>query len=89
MTKKRYWTQFGYSSQDALRGWDLDKNINSRTSPWSSQTKYYMENIVKNSSLFFKEGFWYGDNLHVVRQKEHKNWDEVMERVNVILENNL
>lgn len=32
---------------------------------------------------------WYGDNLHVVRQKEHKNWDKVMERVNVILENNL
>lgn len=70
MTKKRYWTQFGYSSQDALRGWDFNNDTKSRTSPWSSQTKYYMENIVKNSSLFFREGFWYGDSLQCAL-KEH------------------
>lgn len=71
MTKKRYWTQFGYSPQDALRGWDFDNKLNSRTSPWSSQTKYYMESIVKNSSLFFiDKGFWYDGGLQCML-KEH------------------
>lgn len=60
MTKKRYWTQFGYTSQEAMWGWKTEYRAGVRTAPWSSQTKYYMENIVKCSSLFLEEDslFW-------------------------------
>jgi hypothetical protein len=58
MTKKRYWTQFGYTPQEAMCGWkEKEQTI---TAPWSSQTMYYMENIVECSSLFLVDHsiFW-------------------------------
>jgi hypothetical protein len=57
MTKKRHWTQFGYTPQEALASWESKVQI---TAPWSSQTKYYMEDIVKCSSLFLVDHsiFW-------------------------------
>ena len=56
MTKKRYWTQFGYTPQEAMCGWKKQ----TVTAPWSSQTKYYMEGIVECSSLFLVDHsiFW-------------------------------
>jgi hypothetical protein len=29
---------------------------------------------------------WYGENMHVVRQKLYKNWDDVAERVNLLID---
>ena len=58
MTKKRYWTQFGYTPQEALAA-GISK-VQTITAPWSSQTKYYMEGIVECSSLFLVDHsiFW-------------------------------
>jgi len=58
MTKKRYWTQFGYTPQEAFGGWG--STTQKITAPWSSQTKYYMEGIVECSSLFLVDHsiFW-------------------------------
>jgi hypothetical protein len=58
MTKKRYWTQFGYTPQEALAA-GISK-VQTVTAPWSSQTKYYMEGIVECSSLFLVDHsiFW-------------------------------
>jgi hypothetical protein len=58
MTKKRYWTQFGYTPQEAMCGWK--EKVQTTTAPWSSQTKYYMEGIVECSSLFLVDHsiFW-------------------------------
>ena len=58
MTKKRYWTQFGYTPQEALAA-GISK-VQTVTAPWSSQTKYYMEDIVECSSLFLVDHsiFW-------------------------------
>ena len=58
MTKKRYWTQFGYTPQEALAaGISKEQTV---TAPWSSQTMYYMEGIVECSSLFLVDHsiFW-------------------------------
>ena len=58
MNKKRYWTQFGYTPQEALAA-GISK-VQTVTAPWSSQTKYYMEGIVECSSLFLVDHsiFW-------------------------------
>jgi hypothetical protein len=58
MTKKRYWTQFGYTPQEALV-LGISK-VQTVTAPWSSQTMYYMEGIVECSSLFLVDHsiFW-------------------------------
>ena len=58
MTKKRYWTQFGYIPKEALAA-GISK-VQTVTAPWSSQTKYYMEGIVECSSLFLVDHsiFW-------------------------------
>ena len=61
MTKKRYWTQFGYTPQEAMRDWkDAKTSVGAINAPWSSQTKYYMEGIVECSSLFLVDHsiFW-------------------------------
>jgi hypothetical protein len=43
---RRYWTQFGYTKEQAGLGKDFEEHSETRTAPWTSMTKYYMEHIA-------------------------------------------
>jgi len=47
--KRRYWTQFGYTKEQAAVNYE---GFIKKPAPWSSQTKYYMEDLIHKSSIF-------------------------------------
>jgi hypothetical protein len=52
--KRRYWTQFGYTKEQAAVNYEKFTTTD-KMSPWTSQTKYYMEHIIEaNISTIFQ-----------------------------------
>lgn len=63
---KRYWTQFGYTKEQAGLGKDFEKYSETRTAPWTSMTKYYMEDLLHKSSIFKTGESLYSDKPRMV-----------------------